>query len=625
MKKDRFDVVVIGGGHAGYEAALASARMGCDTALVTFKKEKIAEMSCNPSIGGLAKGHIVREIDALGGEMGKAIDATGIQFRILNKKKGPAVQAPRAQADKEKYREYFIDLLEKTENLTLVFGEASDINTEGNKVTGITLASGETLIAEALIITTGTFMNGLIHIGAERTNAGRLGDPPSSHLSGSLKKLGLELGRLKTGTPARLDIDSVDFSEAVIQPGDEPPPAFSFQTELLQLDQVPCWLTYTSDKTHEIIRNNIHLSPLYSGIIVGIGPRYCPSLEDKVQKFPERVRHQVFLEPEGRNSNLIYPNGISSSLPRDVQEDFIHSIPALRNAKIILPGYAIEYDFLFPRQLKPTLESKSIENLYFAGQVNGTSGYEEAGAQGLMAGINAVLKIRGREPLILLRDQAYIGVMIDDLVTRDIDEPYRMFTSRAEYRLLLRCDNADKRLMKIGVDIGLLPRDVYEKSIRKYQIVDELISLLSQKAIVESDLSEKEIQDYLTKNPSGRISVASLIKRPEYNASDLLSRFLPDICDKYTDETISLAELEIKYSGYVDLQARAAERVRKLEKRRIPDDFNFIGIPGLSRESQDKLNRFRPSTLGQASRISGLTPASIAALNVALEKYRNER
>lgn len=623
MRRAKYDILVIGAGHGGIEASLAAARMGAETVLVTFSERKIAEMSCNPSIGGLAKGQIVLEIDALGGEMGKAIDATGIQFRTLNKRKGTAVQAPRAQADKTKYASYMRDILSGTRNLSLRFDEVTGLITDRNRIVGVRLSSGDEIKAEAVIVTAGTFLNGLIHIGDKKVNAGRLDDPCSSMLSGSLKELGFKLGRLKTGTPARLARESIDYSLTQIQPGDEPPVPFSFQTGSLAVDQVPCWLTYTTSQTHEIIRNNMKFSPLYSGEIVGIGPRYCPSIEDKVKKFADRDRHQIFLEPEGRDSDLIYPNGISTSLPLEVQERFIRSIPALKNAEIMLPGYAIEYDFIFPSQLRSTMESKPVENLFFAGQINGTSGYEEAAAQGLIAGINAVLKIGNKAPFIIGRDEAYIGVMLDDLVTRDIDEPYRMFTSRAEYRLMLRCDNADKRLMKYGAELGLLPEDVYLLSERKYQDVETLKKILEKEIVKESMLDSAERKEIFGERSPGGISLFVLLKRPEFGINLLLKRFNSDLLDKFTEDVRRNAEIVIKYDGYIKGQERSASKLAAIENRIIPERFDFSDLPGLSREAQEKLNRFKPSTLGQVARISGLTPAAIAAVNIALGKLND--
>jgi tRNA uridine 5-carboxymethylaminomethyl modification enzyme len=619
-EKTEYDVVVIGGGHAGCEASLVAARLGMKTALVTFDKSRIAEMSCNPSIGGLAKGHIVREIDALGGEMAKAIDSTGIQFRILNRSRGPAVQAPRAQADKEAYRHYFIELLQKTPGLMIITGEAASIEAQNGRVEAVMLADGKRLSCRAAVVTTGTFLNGLIHIGFEKLNAGRLGDPPAAHLSESLRGLGLRLGRFKTGTPARIARDSVDFSDTVVHLGDEPPSPFSFGTESLDIEQVPCWLTYTNEETHDIIRTNLDKSPLYSGVIVGTGPRYCPSIEDKVVKFPERHRHQVFLEPEGRDSELIYPNGISSSLPRDIQEKFIKTIPPLRNAKIIHHAYAIEYDMVYPRQLRATLETREIEGLYLAGQINGTSGYEEAAGQGLVAGINAALKIEGKDPHILKRNEAYIGVMIDDLTSNDVDEPYRMFTSRAEYRILLRCDNADRRLMPLGREIGLVSGEAYEKMVKKYKEAGELRKILEKTIIKESKLTPEEREEYLKGETCGGIALAALLKRPGTDIETLIKKFYIELGDNFPLESRRVAEIETKYRGYLEREERAASKSSRLENRKIPEGFDYHSVPGLSKEGQEKLSRFRPETLGKAGRIIGITPAAVAAINIALIK-----
>lgn len=624
--KTEYDVIVIGGGHAGCEASLAAARLGMKTALVTFDKERIAEMSCNPSVGGLAKGHIVREIDALGGEMAKATDATAIQFRILNLSKGPAVQAPRAQSDKAAYRRYFIHLLEKTPGLVIITGEAASIEAQNGNVKAAVLADGKRLTCRAAVVTTGTFLNGLIHIGFEKMSAGRLGDPPARHLSESLKGLGLRLGRFKTGTPARIARDSVDFTEARIQPGDEPPAPFSFATESLSLEQVPCWLTYTNEETHRIIRENLDKSPLYSGVIVGTGPRYCPSIEDKVVKFPSRHRHQVFLEPEGRDSELIYPNGISSSLPRDVQESFYRTIPPLKNVKIVHHAYAIEYDMVHPSQLRTTLETKAVSGLYLAGQINGTSGYEEAAAQGLMAGINASLKILNKDPLILKRSEAYIGVMIDDLTSLDVDEPYRMFTSRAEFRLSLRCDNADRRLMPIGKKIGLIGDETYAKMIKKYDSAGELRKILEKTIVKDSQLSPEEREAFLKGATGGGISLAALLRRPGNDIETLIKKFYIELGDNYPPDSRHIAEIETKYSGYLEREERAALKSSRLEDRKIPEGFDYRSVPGLSREGQEKLSKFRPETLGRAGRIIGITPAAVAAINIALIKagFNNE-
>jgi tRNA uridine 5-carboxymethylaminomethyl modification enzyme len=611
MYKDRdYDVIVIGAGHAGCEAALASARRGLSTCLFTTNLDTIAQMSCNPAIGGLAKGHLVREIDALGGEMAKVTDKAGIQFRMLNMSKGPAVWSLRAQADRVLYRLAMRKVLEYQENLDIKQALVEKIIVENNKVKGVLTSLGIFYEAKAVIVTTGTFLKGLIHIGLENFSAGRAGEFPSVGLSNSLVELGLKMGRLKTGTPPRLDAKTIDFSKAEPQWGDDPPPPFSHSTERITNPQLPCYITYTNSETHKIILGNLDRSPLYSGKIKGVGARYCPSIEDKVVKFAERERHQVFLEPEGLDTKEYYANGIPTSLPYDVQVRFVRTIPGLEKAEIMRPGYAIEYDFVFPTQLKHNLETKTIEGLFLAGQINGTSGYEEAAAQGLMAGINASLKLLGKEPLILGRHEAYIGVLIDDLITKGTNEPYRMFTSRAEYRLLLRHDNADLRLMDKGHTIGLLDQSMYERFLEKRKLIyDELQRL--KKTRIKFD------------NPNASESLEQLLKRPEITYQ-FIEENLPSQKD-LSPEIKKQVEIQVKYDGYITRQIEMAERLKKVEGKKIPDDFNYVAVNGLSKEILSKLQDVRPANLGQASRIPGVTPAAISLLMVAIERLKRER
>jgi len=611
MYRERdYDVVVIGAGHAGCEAALASSRMGLSTCLFTINLDTIAQMSCNPAVGGLAKGHIVREIDALGGEMAKVTDRAGIQFRMLNMSKGPAVWSLRAQADRVLYRIAMRQSIESQKNLDIKQALAEKIEVGDGRVKGVLTSLGVFYGARAVIVTTGTFLKGLIHIGLENFSAGRAGEFPSIGLSDSLQNLGLQMGRLKTGTPPRLDAKTIDFSKTEPQYGDDPPQPFSHSTEEITNPQLPCFITYTNPETHSVILNNLDRSPLYSGKIKGIGARYCPSIEDKVVRFSERPRHQVFLEPEGLETQEYYANGIPTSLPYDIQVKFVRTIPGLEAVEIMRPGYAIEYDFVFPAQLKNTLETKDIDGLFLAGQINGTSGYEEAAAQGLMAGINAALKLQGKEPLILGRDEAYIGVLVDDLITKGTNEPYRMFTSRAEYRLLLRHDNADLRLMDKGHAIGLLDDEVYGKFLERKTLIHEERERLGKTRVRHDDPSKTE-------------TLEQLLKRPE-----LTYAFI----DKVSPSDKSLApvikkqvEIQIKYEGYIVRQREVAEKLKKIEEKGIPEDFNYAAVNGLSREVLGKLQEVRPASLGQASRIPGITPAAISLLMVAIERIKRER
>ncbi len=637
MSKDnKYDIVVVGAGHAGCEAALSSARLGFSTCLFTMNLDTIAQMSCNPAIGGLAKGHLVREIDALGGEMAKVTDRAGIQFRMLNMSKGPAVWSLRAQADRVLYRLFMRQVLESQENLDIKQASIEKIIIEDDRVKGVFTSLGTFYHAKAIIVTTGTFLKGLMHIGFENFPAGRAGEFPSVSLSDSLRELGLKIGRLKTGTPPRLDAKTIDFSKTEPQWGDKPPCPFSYSTEKITNPQLPCYMTYTNAETHKIILSSLDRSPLYCGRIKGIGPRYCPSIEDKVVRFSHRERHQVFLEPEGLETKEYYANGISTSLPYDVQVKLVRTIPGLEEAEIMRPGYAIEYDFVYPTQLKHSLETKSIEGLFLAGQINGTSGYEEAAAQGLMAGINASLKLQGKEPLILGRHEAYIGVLIDDLVTKGTNEPYRMFTSRAEYRLLLRHDNADLRLMDKGHEIGLLNKEFYQKFLEKKRLIDEELQRI-KKTRIKLEFSPPPHPSPSRGEGKGG-GEGSKIQTPGTDRNETLEQLLkrPEISYKFieelspsakplTEEIKRQVEIQVKYDGYIQRQIEMAEKLKRVEEKRIPEDFNYGIVNGLSKEIQGKLEEIRPVNLGQASRIPGITPAAVSLLLVTIEKLKRER
>jgi tRNA uridine 5-carboxymethylaminomethyl modification enzyme len=613
-----FDVIVIGAGHAGCESALASARMGCNTLLLTINLDMVAFMPCNPSIGGPAKGHVVREIDALGGEMGRHIDKTFIQMRMLNTGKGPAVHALRAQADKFAYQHLMKKTIEETPNLTLRQGMAEELIVEDGKCVGILTKTGAEYRAKAIVVTTGTYLRGKIIMGELMYESGPNNQQPSVRLSASLKEHGLELIRFKTGTPPRVNKDTIDFSKTEIQPGDEKLKFFSHETESSDNEQLPCWLTYTSEETHRIINDNLHRAPMFSGAIEGTGPRYCPSIEDKIVRFADKPKHQVFLEPEGKHTSEYYVQGLSTSMPEDVQLKIVRSVPGLENAEIMRNGYAIEYDAVIPTQLWPTLETKVIDGLFTAGQINGTSGYEEAAGQGIIAGINAARKVQGKEGVIIGREQGYIGVMIDDLVTKGTNDPYRLLTSRAEYRLLLRHDNADLRLTPLGYEIGLITEERYGKFLRKKELVElELERLRNTK--VKPDDMKVMLEAASSAQMTQGADALSLLRRPEVTYAHLES-VLPSPYE-LSDEMKEQVEIQIKYEGYIEKQLLQVERLNKMEKKKMPEDIDYGDVRGLASEAKQKLSVIRPLSIGQASRIAGVTPADISILLVYLEHY----
>ncbi len=618
-----YDVIVIGAGHAGIEAAIAAGRMGCRTLLITQKKETIGLLSCNPAIGGVGKAQLVKEIDALGGVMAKAADACGIQFRMLNASKGIAAQSLRAQIDMDLYKDYMQALVAKSENLSLLEAEVKKLVVKKQKIEGVITDKNESISCGALVITPGTFLDGLIHIGLEHFSGGRINEAASLGLGDDLRGLGFNILRFKTGTCARLDRDTIDYSALKIQEGDQPAIPFSFSTARIKQKQVGCYITYTNEKTHQIIRDNLNRSPLYQGIIKATGVRYCPSIEDKIVKFSERPRHQVFLEPEGLKSPRVYPNGLSTSLPEDAQLAMLHSVVGLEKAKVLRFGYGIEHDVVEPTQLFPTLEAKLIKGLYFAGQINGTTGYEEAAAQGLIAGINAALRVKGKEPFILDRSQAYIGVLIDDLTTRGTNEPYRMFTSRVEYRLILRQDNADLRLAKFGRELGLISKKDFQRVEQKAQDIQKGIAYL-RKTRIKPD---EKINQILTGLQSAGLRKSStleeILKRPQVSLASLTK--LAGVSQAVPEYILQAVENEIKYAGFIQRQVSEAEKFKNLEKIRLPADFNYLKVPSLSREIKEKLTKARPVSLGQAARISGVTPAAISILMVYLRKINGQK
>jgi len=610
MNKE-YDVIVVGAGHAGCEAALASGRMGCRVLFITMNLDTIGQLSCNPAVGGLAKGQLVKEIDAIGGEMGRLTDSTAIQYRRLNASKGHAVRSSRAQVDRIKYRVTMREVVEAEKNISIKQALIDEILVKNYEVRGVKNSIGEEFYSKTVIITPGTFLNGLIHIGLTHFGGGRLGDFPSVALSENIKAIGFHIMRFKTGTCARLDGRTIDYSKTTVQNGDNNPLPFSFSTKGVVVPQLPCYITYTNDKTHEIIKKNLNRSPLYTGIIKATGVRYCPSIEDKIVRFPDHERHQIFLEPEGRTTYEVYPNGISTSLPIDVQIEMVRSIPGLENVEFLRPGYGIEHDVVDPTQLKHTMETKLVKGLYFAGQINGTTGYEEAGAQGLVAGVNAALKVKGKDPFIMTRDESYIGVLVDDLVTKGTNEPYRMFTSRAEYRLVLREDNADLRLTEKGHNLGLVREGDYKRFCEKKKEIE-----LGAKLLKETRITPKDLDD--VKKP---ISLEEYLRRPPVGFNDIV-KYLGG--RNFSTDVMEQVEIQVKYWGYIKKENERIDRFRKLEEMRIPDEMDFTNIPGLSKEVSEKLKKFKPISIGHAGRISGVTPAALSILMVYI-KTRAEK